>query len=178
MYAMVNNIYSNYIKNITPFTDKYILFTDKYIPFTDINCICLLLYKFSYYNLNTLYAISICNSFSILTTFHFSLFFDNNVFKKMQNKMKITALTFHFGNIVLHIYPCYILYKYPPTYISYYHSMISSFIYILWLYIYSDKQWKLDKVYVKLKKNHWYILHSIFIVTSFFTPYAFNKFII
>lgn len=175
-----------YFNNIIIFFDKIVNKIKPFInletPFTDYNCLSIFVYLF--YNMNynydlyNLYAIIACNSYSILTTFHLALIFDIDVFKRMQKKMNITPLTFHLGNAILHIYPCYYLYIYPPINISYYHGIISSFSYFLWLYFYSDDKLNLSKIYVPLKTYQWFILHNIFIITSLLTPYTFKKFII
>lgn len=150
------------------------------VSFTTYNFLTFSICYLYNFELNNLYAICCCCSWGILTSFHSIIYFDRNAFNKMTKKLETNIFMFHFGNYVLHIYPCYITCIYRPQYLKLYHGIISMILHLFWIYLISNKTWSLNNVYIKQPQKIWNKLYIISSATELLTPciyYALNSYI-
>jgi len=148
--------------------------------FTNYNCILLTynIYNQNYLNNSQIYAINCCLTWLVFFTFNLSLLVDNTIFKRLQEKYDMGYLTFHSGNIVLHIFPyCFVLY-YPVNYIYFINGIYSVCFHLLWCFISTKGTMDLSDLYVCVTKKQQKQLYFISITSGLITPIIYNNFIL
>ena len=167
MYKIINFIKQEY-------TDKNYSFS-----YTELNILLIiasiiiklgsLLINYHNIYIDSLFPILLINSFAILVSFHSSYFLDNNCFKKISNKKKLSYKQFHITNILIHLLPViglfiYYLYTEKILLFGIYTGCISLFIHISWMILYV-KSYNLSKIYIYLEDYKWKILWIITIIS-------------
>jgi len=148
--------------------------------FTNYNCILLIynIYNKNYLNKSQIYAINCCLTWIVFYTFHLSLLVDSNSFKRIREKNDISYLTFHSGNIILHIIPyCFVLY-YPANDIYFINGIQSACLNLLWSFISSKGTMDLSNIYISVTKNQQIKLYFISITSGLISPIIYNNFIL
>ena len=158
------------VKDIIVKRSKFLKKNVKY--FTNFNLLFFLI-SLNYPDFINLYCLTTCWSFSILTTFHYAYFLDNEAYKKLAKKNEFTMITFHIGNIILHVLPCSYIIMYPPINVTIYHSLIALLIKLLWCYIVTNRTWDLGSVYINFQKENIIKLYSMSCITCISVSYFF-----
>jgi hypothetical protein len=156
--------------------------------FTNYNCLFLLYNIYNIYNIynnnnnnnnniklkQDLYAINACLTWSIFYTFHLSLLLDNNTFKKLRKKFMATFITFHCGNLCVHIFPYYYVLMNPPKNINFNHSLYALIIKFIWFFIFTKGSFDVSNIYIKYSNENLKKLYLISTITTLLSPYYYH----
>jgi len=151
---------------------------EKIVVFTNINLALFALCYFKptthYINYDFLYGISYCWNYLIFFTFNGAYFIDKTCFTRMAIRKKLSLLTFHSGNFILHWTPFIYVNIYLPNNVTYIHSCLGCFTNLAWCYYVTYGTFDIDYVYVSMKKEKQLILYSINICSILYAPLAYN----
>ena len=141
---------------------------------TNYNCILLLYNIYNDHLYDNLYQISTCLTWSIFYSFHFSVLLNKDVFKNLRKRNNISFITFHMGNIVLHILPyCYVL-TYSPNNMNITNSLYAILLNVLWCYISTNGSMDLSNLYISLSRDDLRKLYFISFLSSLLCPVYYN----
>ena len=142
----------------------------KYNCFTHYNIACIIInIIIKYFNIsniywiNKLYSINVCWSWTIFTTIHCVIIFDNNAYIKVRKKINCGYFLFHFGNTILHDLPCVYIYYNPPQQILLIDGFYAYLLVLLWIIISTNGSMNLNNIYVNFNNK---TKHSLYILSS------------
>lgn len=141
--------------------------------FTNYNIVTFL-YCIYYSNCENIYSICYCWNYLIFFTFNGTYFLDKTCFKRLAHKKNINLLTFHIGNFVLHNIPFIYVNYYLPVDVNFYHSFVSSFLYLLWCFISTNGTLNLKDIYIELSYNNLLYVYGISFFSCINAPFAFK----
>tara|TARA_X000001036_G_scaffold324387_2_gene302934 strand:- start:4820 stop:5317 length:498 start_codon:yes stop_codon:yes gene_type:complete len=121
-----------------------------------------------------IYPVITCTSWGIFTSFHSSIFMETAIFEKLASRYNVNKTLFNLGNFITHLVPAATVSWLQPQSIQNYHGVISSCMQYSWILLVTKGTYLLDRVYVPCKKNSWYKMISISLLTQLATPLIYN----
>lgn len=143
--------------------------------FTNYNCSLLLFNIYHKNNFDMLYAINCITTWIVFYSFHSSILLDKDAFKKVRLKNNYSFLTFHVGNIILHIIPYMYVLQYPPKNITIYHSIYGILLKFIWAYFSTNGTMDLGKIYIRFSKKNIIKLYIISSTVAFIVPFYYSN---
>ena len=143
--------------------------------FTNYNCSLLLFNIYHKNNFDMLYAINCITTWIVFYSFHSSILLDKDAFKKVRLKNNYSFLTFHVGNIILHIIPYMYVLQYPPKNITIYHSIYGILLKFIWAYFSTNGTMDLGKIYIRFSKKNIIKLYIISSTVEFIVPFYYSN---
>lgn len=141
--------------------------------FTNYN-VFTFLYCIYYSNYGNLYSICYCWNYLIFFSFNGAYFIDKTCFKRLAYKKKVSLITFHIGNFVLHNIPFIYVNYYLPINVNFYHSFGASILHFLWCFISTNGSMDLKNIYVELNYKNLLIVYAISFLSCINAPITFN----
>ncbi len=141
--------------------------------FTNYN-IATLLYCIYYSNYENIYSICYCWNYLIFFSFNGTYFLDKTCFKRLADKKKVSLITFHIGNFVLHNIPFIYVNYYLPKNVNFYHGFGSCLLNFLWCFISTNGTMDLKDLYIELSYNNLLYVYAISFLSCINAPFVFQ----
>lgn len=113
-----------------------------------------------------LWTISTCWIVGVASTFAILDLIDPTAYRRKARKHDWPMWLFHAGNVVLHYIPLYFALAYPPIKCQTSHGVVAAALHLAWPLTTPDHGLFLDSTYIPLRKQQWYFLWTITVVTQ------------
>ena len=107
------------------------------------------------------WAISACLLCGCCASFYAAPLFDMTAYARMRARHKMSPLTFHVGNAILHAAPLVLIWKFQPIAMAFEHGVAAVAIHLLWALLDSAGSMCCDATYVYMAPRCWACLWTI-----------------
>lgn len=113
-----------------------------------------------------MWAVASCLFVGVVTSFHMAALLDSSAFPRMRLKNNWSFCVFHAGNLVLHVFPLLVVWRYPPLDVQWHHAVCASATLTAWTLAASGEgSLCLDRVYVTMTPEHWRLMFGTAVLT-------------